>query len=629
MIQTSWWSQRFAPEGSVAAEGIVKQLGRPEMDPLTVLVREAAQNSWDARCGNGPVDFRISLYRLAGTAAKWRQTILPPPAPESRNGLDEVLNADCIMLVVSDRNTVGLGGPIRAGTRPDHGERADFVQFIRNVGEPRDQKFGGGTYGFGKGIFYQLSRVGAILVDTRTAQATPSRRLMGAALGESYYVGDQRYTGRHWWGADGDVADPLLDSDAEATSHTLGLPGFRADESGTDIVIIAADLGLTGGEPDSPPRTLEQAAEYLGSSMLWHLWPKFVANEDDRYMRFVVSVNGRDIELPSPESLDEFKPFVESLREVRAQGGAAYARTVAPRVAGYFSLRQTTAKAPAGPLVVDAARPFEGPPHHVARMRAPELVVDYFPTDTHSDARLAYGAVFKASPEADEAFALSEPPTHDAWISRGLAGTDRGVVQGLAKFLNREVRSIVSPHTTAAGDHANGLGELSSRLGTLIPTFEVWSDEHAVSSGEARSPGNPINGKQSGVKSGSETGSGRRKPLRKPRIVGIPRVEVHGEVPLFVATVDLPPSDGQRRVRAGIDIVIEGGKVEAEPPEGADMPKIIEWRSVSTAESTSGPVLTVEPDGQTEWKVYASYVADAVVRFRLNELTSDGGRHAQ
>lgn len=627
MSETGWWSQQFAPEGSVAAEGIVKQLGRPEMDPLTVLVREAAQNSWDARCELGAVDFRISLYRLAGWTERWRETLLPPPAPESQNILEKVLTDDCVILVVSDRNTVGLGGPIRAGTRPEQGQRSDFVQFMRNVGEPRDQEFGGGTYGFGKGIYYQLSRAGTVLVDTRTSETIPSRRLMGAALGESYYVGAQRYTGRHWWGSVGDIADPLLDEDAETTSRGLGLPGFNAAESGTDIAIIGPDLASGDGEQEGPPRTLDQAAEYLGSSILWHLWPKFIPDEDGRYMRFRVTVDGRDVVLPSPDSVGELKPFVEALREIRSGGGVPYARTVAPKVAGSFALRQSPAKIPAVSKIVDAARPFAGPSHHVARMRTPELVVDYFPSATPADARLAYGAVFKASLEADVAFASAEPPTHDAWIFRGLVGSNKGVVQGLTRFLHRSVGSIVSPQI-AQGEPSRGLGELSSRLGILIPRSGSVADQQAALS-EQRGHGDPSDNTRSRGASGSTRSSGQRKFRRKPRIVGTPLIEVRDDVPYFVAAVELPVSDVEIKVRAGIDVVIEGGKVEIDPPEGADTPKILEWRSASSEDAVAGPVVTSMPGGPTEWKVYASYSNDVVVRFRVSVILADGGRHAQ
>ncbi len=49
MTGPRWFSQPYPPEGASAAEGIRNQLGRPELDLLTILVRESAQNSWDAR----------------------------------------------------------------------------------------------------------------------------------------------------------------------------------------------------------------------------------------------------------------------------------------------------------------------------------------------------------------------------------------------------------------------------------------------------------------------------------------------------------------------------------------------------------------------------------------------------
>jgi hypothetical protein len=631
VIETSWWSQRFAPEGSVAAEGIVKQLGRPEMDPLTVLVREAAQNSWDARCESGPVHFRINLYRLGTLTSIWRETLLPPPRPESRTTLDENLNEDCLLLVISDRNTVGLGGPIRAGSRPNEGEKSDFVQFMRNVGEPRDHEYGGGTYGFGKGIFYRLSRAGAILVDTRTAEEEPSRRLMGAALGGSYYLGDQRYTGRHWWGRVGDiVADPLMGEDAAAFSRRLGLPGFDDGDSGTDIAIVAADVGWMGGEQDNRPRDLYEAATYLASSIMWNLWPKFVPDTDGRHMTFRVTVDGVDIALPTPDLVSELRPFVDALAEVRAGDGAQYARTVPPKNAGSFALKLM----PAGvtdPLlpVIEAARPFVGPPHHVARMRTPELVVDYFPCAPHSDARFSYGAVFKASLNADAAFALSEPPTHDGWIARGLTGTDKGVVQNLSRFLNREIGQIVSPRVTNGGETSQGLGELSSRLGVLIPIADFELDNKLSPSNGCASESTTSCSTETENNRGSAPQRNRRNSIHSPRIVGNPRLEVLGASAYFVARVDIPASDVERTIRAGIDVVVEGGKTETDPPEGAKQPVIVQWQSDLQADPVHGPLLTVPPGDATKWTLYGSYVADAVVRFRLSEVAIEGGRHAQ
>jgi hypothetical protein len=598
------------------------------MDPLTVLVREAAQNSWDARRPAGPIDFHISLTRLGQLAKAWREELLPSPSLAAHDVLDESLNEETVLIVVSDRNTVGLGGPIRAGTRPAACEKPDFVQFMRNVGEPRDHEYGGGTYGFGKGVFYRISSAGTILVDTQTVDGVPRRRLMGAALGESYYEGDQRYTGRHWWGEVGDtIADPILDAGAGLVSRRLGLPGFADVESGTDIAVVGADLGLAGSDADSPQRTLEEAAEYLASSLLWHLWPKIVPDENGRFMRFQVAVEGRAIEIPSPESVADLAPFVQALHEVRAGCGVRYSRTVAPKDAGSFSLKLLAAKASDMPRSADVARPFIGPPHHVARMRTPELVVDYFQGPPHADARFAYGAVFKASREADAAFAMSEPPTHDCWVARGLVGTNKGVVQNVTRFLNREIGQVVTPHVAPRGETSHGLGELSARLGALIHNGIGGSAETA--DGAAGAGNQSGRASSAGSGSASRGGTGHRGPVRKPRIVGVPRVEIHCGELRVVAKVEIPSYESAREVRAGIDVVIEGGKIEDAPPDGADVPTILEWHRSDGTQVIVGPTLAIAPDDSAQWLVHASYVEDAVVRFRLSEIEVGGGRHAQ
>ncbi len=64
-MQLELFSESVSPNGNIQAPGIINQLGRPNLDPITILVREAVQNSWDARANNNQtVNFSLSGWSL-------------------------------------------------------------------------------------------------------------------------------------------------------------------------------------------------------------------------------------------------------------------------------------------------------------------------------------------------------------------------------------------------------------------------------------------------------------------------------------------------------------------------------------------------------------------------------------
>lgn len=198
-MTAQWWSQPVAAEGSTASEGIRRQLGKPHLDPLTVLIRETAQNTCDAALpGGGDVDFAVRLHQLSGNRlAGWREFLLPEPAG-SALGIAEAMDRGPLVMTLSDRGTTGLGGPLRADESPLNDERPDFVNFIRNVGERKAVDLGGGSYGFGKGILYNVSRCHLIVADSVCMyRGRLQRRLIGAALGDGFTAAGRRWTGRH------------------------------------------------------------------------------------------------------------------------------------------------------------------------------------------------------------------------------------------------------------------------------------------------------------------------------------------------------------------------------------------------------------------------------------------------
>ncbi|MFL6122976.1 hypothetical protein [Actinophytocola sp.] len=609
MNAPTWWSQPFAPEGSAASEGIKKQLGVPRMDPLAVLVRESAQNSWDARQPHKSVSFGIEITRPGRAMLdRWADLLLPEPSHHGAFGLAEVLSDDdATMLTISDRGTTGLGGPLRADTAAI--ETPDFVNLVRNIGEPRDKTYGGGTYGFGKGVLFTASVVGSVLIRTRCLwQGRPQTRLIGVALGHSFAEDGRRHTGRHWWGRIvDDIPDPLLDGDADDVAGQLGLPSMAEGEFGTDIVVIGARLGATADDADledQRPRTVQEAGEYVASAMLWHLWPLLLPRDGRFALRCYVRADGRQIHVPDPRQVVRLKPFVDAYVDLSEGRSQAVRRQRPATQLGLFAARAHMAPTRRAPE--DVAAPFDGNGQHCVLLREPRLVVRYVPGPPLPDEMLHYGAVFLADRELDAIFAAAEPPTHDDWVHDSLPNRDNAL---LVRYTLRRVIELIQEFTGSAGpaDLSGGtqppLGALSGRLGVLLPT--------ATGTG-ADGSGGP-----------GRTGSGpsERRPVR---IVDGPRLVRAGDEARILTTLEVDPVPHRIAVRVRPLVALDQGS-ESDPPAGADAPEVIELRSEDGSVARPGDLLTVEPDEPRRWLAVIRPVVDAATRVRL-EIEEGGVR---
>ena len=237
------YSEPYGATGGLAAEGVVNQLGRPDIEPLEVLVREAVQNCWDAKRPSATgITVEIGRKQLdRQQIAFCREQLLvdPPPALP----LADEIAGDIEVIYFADFGTGGLGGPTRAD---EIGPNRDFVDFVRNIGQPSDRDLSGGSYGYGKAAFYRASRARTILVDTLCLRpdGSPERRFIGCALGSSFELNGQPYTGRHWWGRlVNSVPEPLTGEAADLAADGLGLPDRRdGSRLGTTVVVIAPEV---------------------------------------------------------------------------------------------------------------------------------------------------------------------------------------------------------------------------------------------------------------------------------------------------------------------------------------------------------------------------------------------------
>ncbi|MFF3416621.1 hypothetical protein ACFYW9_18260 [Streptomyces sp. NPDC002698] len=654
MTDPRWFSQPYPPEGASAAEGIRNQLGRPELDLLTILVRESAQNSWDARLERSsiPVDYRIDMWTVGPAhSGAWRELLLAgaPQSVEQFPLRDTLKRGPVRVLSVSDRGTRGLGGPTRADNAV--GPDRDFVSFIRNIGEPRDTALGGGTYGFGKGIFYLLSRPGTIIVYSRcrTAGGGHETRLIGCTLWKSYVHsesdGDCRYTGRHWWGdTSGKVVEPLVGEEADAVAQRLGLKSFGPVETGTTVVVV--DPNLDDLEP-------AKAAEYLGDTIAWHLWPKMISTEGKPpAMQFSVFHDGVQHPVPDPRTMRPLNMFVAAYEAMAGPNGSDLECRKPKKHLGRLGLVKRIMPS-LEPTHASRMLAIEDLIHHVCLMRPAELVVTYHPGPKPPSTNQGYAGVFRADEAMDDVYAKAEPPTHDAWNPHSLDRPESTYVQTTFRRIGEALEQLLSlSGTTRPGASNVALGAASSLFSGLVggawgmggatayskpgstatttsrPTDDGNAGTHRAA--DSRRPStrftdradlestHPAEGYDSddapasGMSGASTPDASRRRP--RVQYVGDPYYDDRGDTSVLVQEFRLPVP-GPQRVRIDLAITLPGtGGRETDPPIGASMPMLIGWEDETGRLHTSDP--QVVAGGEAVWR--------AVVRPAPDTMTEIG-----
>ena len=215
------------------------------------LVREAIQNSLDARLTGMPVRMRIGFSSPGGgehSRMDYFDGLLPHVAA-ARERSDGVPRADTPIdfVVVEDFGTRGLQGDPRQSEDEEIAATAfrnDFYYFWRNVGRSRKAASDLGRWGLGKTVFAAASRASAFLAVTVRAN-DPTPLLMGQAVLRIHKLDNARYYPYGYFGRfEGDFALPVDDAGVvERFVRDFGLE--RRNEPGLSVVIPFPDRELT------------------------------------------------------------------------------------------------------------------------------------------------------------------------------------------------------------------------------------------------------------------------------------------------------------------------------------------------------------------------------------------------
>ena len=636
------------------APGVLNQLGRPDMNGLSVLAREVVQNSWDARKSDkSNVKFGAEAWQLDQSRRDfiWKNVFFE--IPENLPLADYKNQEQLHVLGIYDRGTTGLGGPTRADAPYQKGEHRDFVDFVRNVGQPPDKVMSGGTFGYGKAAFFRSSNAKTICVHTRCRyKGKFESRFIACGLGNPYHTQNNNFTGRHWWGEERNgFIEPILGSKADEFASGLGMPKFTERGTGTSVLVI------------SPFDQLEispwHAMNHFAETLLWDFWPKMISLGNQKPMKFFIICDGKRINIPSPEDYPPLKGFVRAYKNLKgSQEEKSKFKSVVENVEikrpkqylGKVSLQQYIFSDASGFDLGEMPSDYLDMTHHVAFMRQPELIVKYFPGSSFPNLNIAYGGVFIADKEVDSIFAKSEPPTHDDWVPETYPrGKNKSIIRGVYRVVSDITNKFVLSElqSTMFDSELVPLGAFSSEIGRLLPL-----DNYPVGPGMYSHP-STTSGQQAGLQNqgtkpyinnddidGSKMQSsppfsvnysntenipsffiddnqkkmGRAKVhiTNGSRLVdykGIPAVEIdftmeHGE-----------NSDGSL-VSALPQIVLDDGRVERDPPVGGELPKILAWKS-SDQEYPGESQLFIPFLLSNTWSVIISVPSDSYIRVEL------------
>lgn len=587
----------FLDSGSTHGSTAKAALGRPDLETWDLFTRETFQNSWDARdrkSHDDGVTFSIDYVSLRGHRAQALRDFFGEQTQgisKLKSYLNDLESESLSTLIVADTGTTGLQGPTSAAQHTDG--RDDFVAFVRNIGRSSDKELRGGTYGFGKGVFFNLSDTDTILVYTRTVDAdgAPVSRFIAMANTDGHTRKSLNYTGRHWWGveatgvAGNSYANPVTGLEADALAKT-----FQMDLHFTDQRPTGTSIAMLGPKIDSDE--IEDVLQTIANALTKWAWPHMVSKiESMDPIDFSVTLDGATVTVPDPRRDPLLRNFVNAyklaLREpehlaqvdfvdsFEESGSRAWVDILSRKPHEY--LGRLAVKRTSGDGIQQKSILPDETTHHIALIRNPRTVVNYRRTPKGA-AEESYAGVFIAASHLDPLFAASEPPAHDEWQPTTVDLRDPKFVNpktGQTRHSNpvrialREIdnslkNSNVKPAENESTANPSSLNQISNQLGTIVSAG-------SGSSTRVSKPRPVRSQKQSSLVRRS-SGVGTKISLDELQSSRM------GTIAIFSVEVTLSKTALEQEVKIGVQTgVLVDGKRKTEAEEGIELPRPIGW----------------------------------------------------
>lgn len=438
----------FVPgPGTISAGGVLKNLFGSKLSVTEIFLREAVQNSYDARVSDPerpgkkkPLIFKIHAYRFSKEQLTSLKKLLGFNNPSSffyRNILPNI-SENMLNIEVTDLNTFGLiGKPQPTDTLGDQ-NFAHFVYFTGN--DKKKDKASGGSFGFGKASLYAFSKARTIIVYSRISSQIDSNREKKYQSRLIAIASDERIEDaidRCWWGkrvdatqTQGMYAAPIIGTEADEIAASLGMGIFDEDQTGTSILVLNADSDKPVKDEYDNIKTIDEIIQKDLPRFIVHWYWNKIATKN---IFFELKYENELIEIENPAEINPYKTFIkaykkyqENKKDRKFSETKTFAKVMMERPKvdiGYISLSSS-------PIMnvkyKDLFPIFKSGEPVVAFMRGIGHIVYYdkFSFVTDNAENTCYG-IFKtdttAAPNGEEKgavdreFRLMENQTHDKW----------------------------------------------------------------------------------------------------------------------------------------------------------------------------------------------------------------------
>jgi hypothetical protein len=375
-------------------------------------IREVLQNSCDAAISNEEDTYVI--FRACWLDDKHEQawnrelSIASHLAPRISTAVPDFPedNRLSAVLFIEDYSTHGLSYEYN-----EFESDSKFYRFFFGSGDNEDQGGSGGSFGYGKAVYTDNSRIRTIVAYSCTIEnGQTQKRMFGITRTKKYDYERKMYSGyiyhgRLAGGAEGTESQPICGDEADKLAHELGFKFREANETGTSIAV----LGLARN-PDDFLLELKKSTEIF--------WWKKIA---DRQLTVEFINTSGNSSMACPRDNPLLEPFLDiyetctGRREKPNPDKVIYQEY--PMKSG-MGIRYSPGK-----IVLIELRPgTEAAPdtqsllvNSIALFRSSGMVIEYRKPGGTSDSGKYVAGIFMANDKLNELLRSSEPASHWGW----------------------------------------------------------------------------------------------------------------------------------------------------------------------------------------------------------------------